>query len=636
MTCKEGDVLQAKIQETGDVRIDRSDAVAQVTLNKPPQNVLDAGMRQALMAAFDEVLADDSVASIVLAGEGAFCAGEDVRSYAQDPTGPSLPDLCARIETASKPVTAALTGTTLGAGVELALAAHYRFAQSNARVGLPEVGLGLVPRGGATQRLPRILGADGALALLLAPTPLPVTDARLDGLADDVTQTDPLKAALAHAATVPDIRPTLARRDGFSDGKAFMASIIDARKSASAFAARQAIDCVEAAQLLPAPAGLRFEGHAFDRCRTSRHSQALRHIVVAERSSGRFLPADMQSGVTTLSISGTGERITGLKIAALDAGFQVVGADTETVRNVAQIYGQALRRRRLTQEVHDARLARLGTEPGAADLIFEPQPGSDGAGISVRRGDDPPIMCALGRPPHIARAIEIRDPQTAPAATLARLAQMCRRAGRIAVPKSSMGPSAVQRLWQAYCAAADALFRQGQAPWAIDAALRHAGFAVQPFLARDMAGLDAGADDGSVPGRLVAAGRTGRAAGKGFFRYDVKGQPAGDAAVWEITGFTQSDAIGPESVAQRICAALTNEGLRLLADGVVSSAGDVDVLMIHGWGMPRDLGGPMKWADLEGLMTVRSLLADQGDAPVWQPHETLSKHIKNGTALTQG
>ncbi len=267
------------------------DGVAIVTLAHPPVNALGTEMRQGLWDVFGRIATHDQVRAVIVIAEGdLFSAGADIREFGAKPARPTLRQVFDRIEDCPHPVVAGLHGATLGGGAELALACHYRLAAPGSMIGLPEVTLGLVPGAGGTQRLPRLIGAEAALALMLGGRTISVDEARKAGLIDGIAAGHLPSVAFSFASELAQKgagpRPTRARRDGMVDGAAYLAKVTERRKALATsrfFAPKQVIDCVEAALLLPFEAGQAFEADAFDRCRTNPQSRALRHMFVAER-----------------------------------------------------------------------------------------------------------------------------------------------------------------------------------------------------------------------------------------------------------------------------------------------------------------------------------------------------------------
>lgn len=273
------------------VRFRVIEGVAVVTLEAPPVNALSQRVRAGLWEAFARIGQNADIKAAVLMATGKmFSAGADIREFGKTLAPPTLSQLCDHIETCSKPVIAALHGQALGGGAELALAAHYRLASPDARIGLPEVALGLVPGAGGTQRLPRLIGADLALQMMISTNSVDTGTGQRIGLVDGVVQGDLGSGAIAYAQNLlkqdKGVRRTRDNRLHFSDGRAHWQALSKAREALRAsplHAPERVVECVEAAALLPFEAGQAFEADAFERCLDHPQSIALRHIFVAER-----------------------------------------------------------------------------------------------------------------------------------------------------------------------------------------------------------------------------------------------------------------------------------------------------------------------------------------------------------------
>lgn len=274
------------------VRFRVLDGIAVVTLEAPPVNALSAGLRAGLWEVFSRIESNAEIKAAVLTASGRmFSAGADIREFGETPMQqPALPQLCAQIEACSKPVVVAIHGQALGGGAEVALAAHYRLGTPDARIGLPEVSLGLVPGAGGTQRLPRLVGAEIALQMMISTHSVDAGAAQRIGLIDGVVQGDLASGAIAFANRLVEQgkgpRRTCDNRTHLTDGRAHWQAIAKARASLEGnplHAPQRVVDCVEAAALLPFEAGLAFEADAFDRCIAHPQSLALRHVFMAER-----------------------------------------------------------------------------------------------------------------------------------------------------------------------------------------------------------------------------------------------------------------------------------------------------------------------------------------------------------------
>ncbi|MCF2904275.1 enoyl-CoA hydratase-related protein [Octadecabacter sp. CECT 8868] len=273
------------------VRFRVLDGVAVVTLDAPPVNALSGAMRAGLWDVFNRINSNEDIkAGVLMASGRLFSAGADIREFGGSVREPSLRQLCDHIENCAKPVVAAIQGQALGGGAELVLAAHYRLATPDARIGLPEVALGLVPGAGGTQRLPRLIGPERALQMMISTNSIDAGSAQRVGLIDGIVQGDLGSGAIAFAQGLIENgkgpRPTRANRAHMRDGRAYQAAITKARTALASnplHAPDRVVDCVEAAALLPFETAMTLESDAFERCLAHPQSLALRHVFMAER-----------------------------------------------------------------------------------------------------------------------------------------------------------------------------------------------------------------------------------------------------------------------------------------------------------------------------------------------------------------
>jgi 3-hydroxyacyl-CoA dehydrogenase len=651
------------------------EGVALITVDNPPINALSHPVRAGLLGALEAALGDPDVGAVVIQAEGrTFPAGADLRDFQARIEAPTLGEVCRAIEDCPKPVLAAIHGTALGGGLELALACHYRLAHVEAQLGLPDVALGAVPTAGASQRLPRIVGAKTALDMLISARPISAEGAMRIGLIDKVIQKNLGRAAFGSArnfvgsGTAP--RPTRARREGMRDPKAYLETV-EARRAALAEdrrdAAHKAIDLVEAALLLPFEAGLELERVSFEDLVESDQARGLRHIFLAERRTARepALAPVRARRIERIGVVGTGRLASEIARAALAARLRVtLQADDGAALAAAQARIEAglareVERGRLGAAKRDAQLAWLtaATDPealAACDLVIE---ALDGDHLDARRA----LFARLGAvtgPDTVLASATVRDGEALEACALAstrpadvmalrfsrpahhtRLVEVLRRAdaaddlgatavalahalGKVPVlPGRPPGIAApmLAALWHA----AGWLVEEGAAPIAVDAALRDYGFAEGPFEMMDRIGLDrlglADGRAGALVGRMQAQGWTGRAVGRGF-------RAQGDAAwpdalapgVAELIDALRRDlgltprVVPADEIVARCLGAMVNAGAGLVAHRIAARPSDIDVTMVLGYGFARWRGGPMEAADLGGLLALRTRLRDWG------------------------
>ncbi len=587
--------LEEMGQVTGEgfVRQDRIGSVAVLVLAHPPVNTLTGDVLGDLSLALEALAGDASLSAVILRGEGrGFSAGADIREAGLGARRAQLAALCRRIEGFARPVIAALHGPSLGAGLELALAAHYRIAHSAASLGLPEVGLGLLPGAGTTQRLPRLIGAEQALRLMLTGLPVRAPEALAMGLVDRVVAENLGEAALALADEVPPLRPTSVLMTGLRDILGFQAAVAAARSADMGNplpAPGRIIDCVEAASVLPFETGLTVEATAFEDLASGAQAQGLRHAFLAERRAlavpaevaGQTLPA-----LSAISVWGALDPAPDLVLQALTAGLRVTLCDpdrgrlTDALGRIAAGQEQAVAAGHMTEDTRDADWARLSSAllpealagadlilrtPGAPEVSLPEGPQASlgavltGAGLTVAEGKGGLAELAIG-------------PDAAPQVIL-NLAALGRRLGWRVVAAGPGGPIELG-LRLALEAAEQALLAQGTPPETLAQALAAAGFTP---LARNL----------------------------------------------------PPNPRGGQALVQTCLAALAAEGARMLTDGRARRPADIDAVALISGLMPRWLGGPMFQADQRGPLVLRADLR-RSQAPVFAVAQVLDDLIAEG------
>jgi len=568
---------------TGPVRYELDGAIAVLVIDNPPVNALGHAVRAGLVEAIGRAGQDAAVAAVVIRADGrTFPAGADISEFGKPPLEPLLPDVCAVIEACPKPVVAAIHGTALGGGLEVALGAHWRVALASARVGLPEVLLGVLPGAGGTQRVPRLIGAERALEMMISGKQLTAAQALALGLVDQVVEDDLAAAALALArklvAEGAAPRPTSERRDGMRDPVAYEQAVSAARtrhKGDRLPGPRRIVDCVEAALLLPFAQGMDFERAAFMDLVASPEAAGLRHAFFAERAAARMPEAAATPRkLDHIGVVGGGLMGAGIAYACLSAGFQVSLMDRDReglargLERIAKLQQGAVDKGRMTAERREADWARLSgvmdmAGLAGADLVIEAvfedfdvkadvlrsldqvlRPGAviatntsyldvnALAGVTARPADV--IGLHFFSPAHVMRLLEIVVADaTAPDVVATGLA-LAKRLGKVAVRSGVCDGFIGNRILTAYRQAAEYLVEDGASPAQVDRAMRGFGMPLGPFEVSDMAGLqiswarrkrmaatrDPGLRYVAIADRLCEAGRFGQSNGKGWYRYD--------------------------------------------------------------------------------------------------------------------
>lgn len=559
--------------------------VLHLIVDNPPVNALSHLVRAELDAALAEAATDPSVRAIVLRAEGrTFPAGADIAEFGHAPRPPLLPDLCDRIEACPKPVVAALHGSALGGGLELALAAHGRVAQAQARMGFPEISLGLLPGAGGTQRAPRLIGAEEALRMMLGGRPVSAPQALAMGLVDRVVEDGLPAAAEAEALALAERGaplPTSERRDGMRDVARYQQVVAAARASLSpdsrVKAAERIVDCVEAALLLPFEQGMGFERAAFEDLVATPEAAALRHLFFAERAAARFPESGAAPrALKSLAVVGAGGAEVALML--LQAGFAVTLVEpvksqlVSALEVIAAHQQEMVTAGKLTEVQRDADWARL-------------KPAMD---IQVAAQAD---MVLLAAPEHLEAVAAITTPGTP-------LAHLGKGAG-VAGPRSAdvlgvvLGPLGARL--------AEIIVAPGCAPETVATAA-----ALVRRLGRTA--VRTGAPGGIVP-RMLTAGRAAAAwlVARGMEPGEIAASliAAGIPVLIKAEPSALPKPALRDEVAARCLSAMAAEGLRLIARGVVLRPSDIDLAMILGAGFLRWQGGPMHWAETRGLLILR-------------------------------
>jgi 3-hydroxyacyl-CoA dehydrogenase len=521
--------------------------IAVLTVNNPPVNALSMAVRIALLDLVRQTDADPAVKAVVLIGaDKTFVAGADIREFGKKMEGPTGRSSMEAIEASKKPFIAALHGTALGGGLELALAAHYRVALPGAKVGLPEVNIGVIPGAGGTQRLPRLVGVEAALDLITAGKHIDAKTAQrlgvVDALVDGQMHEELLKGALAFARRiVAENRPLRRVRD--LDDKisgvdpAIFAAYREknAKKWKGLLAPWKIVDCIEAACTRPWDEAYALEDRAFFECRESPQRAALSHIFFAEREAAKIpgLPADVKAQpVRRVAVVGAGTMGGGIAMAFANSGIDVVQLEmsAEALERgrgiVRRNYETSVSRGSMAQAKADAAMARIGgtlayEELKDCDLVIEAvfedmkikqevfakldavmKPGAilatntstldiDRIGAATQR-PEAVVGTHFFSPANVMKLLEVvRGAKSAPQ-TLATAMGLAKQIGKVAVLAGNCDGFIGNRILAAYGRQADFLLEEGATPWQIDGALKAFGLPMGMFLMRDMAGLDVG------------------------------------------------------------------------------------------------------------------------------------------------
>ncbi|MBO9650185.1 MAG: enoyl-CoA hydratase/isomerase family protein [Variovorax sp.] len=515
-----------------------------VTIDNPPVNALGVDVRRGLVAAIEAAEADGNAAAVVIVGAGRnFIAGADIREFGKTPQPPSLPEVCKRIEDCNKPVVAAIHGAALGGGLEIALSAHYRLAVPSAKLGLPEVALGLIPGSGGTQRTPRLIGVKPAIELMLSGRHAGAKEALSLGLIDRLGEgADALAEGIAYAkeliaakAPVRRTRDAQALADKEASRAALEAARADtAKKSRGLFSPMKIVEAVEAALTLPFDEGMALERKLFMQCIESPQRAGLIHAFFAEREvlKAPETKAAKPRPLDSAGIVGGGTMGAGIAVSMLDAGIPVTMIERDDAQlargrvNVEKVYDGLIQKGRMTPEAKAAVMARftgstsydaLANVDIVVEAVFEEmgvkkavfaeldrvcKPGAviatntsyldiDEIAASISRPQDV-VGLHFFSPANIMKLLEIVVPAKVSADVVATGFELAKKLKKVPVRAGVCDGFIGNRILAVYRQAADHIMEDGASPYQIDQAVRDFGYPMGPFQVSDLAGGDIG------------------------------------------------------------------------------------------------------------------------------------------------
>ncbi len=663
----------AAISSVADLTVDGE--VATVTINSPPVNALSQSVRDGLKRGVEAAVANGAAKAIVIICAGrTFIAGADITEFGKPPAPPYLPDVLDLIESASKPVVAALHGTALGGGFEVALTAHYRIAVPSAKCGLPEIKLGLIPGAGGTQRLPRLVGVEKALDIILSGTPFGAREAKEWGVIDELAEERELhESALAFArrliAEHAPLKKVRDRSDKLEPARGHP-EIFEAIRKANARKFRgfeaweKAIESVRNAVDLPFDEGVLKERQMFMALLATTQSKAQRYVFFAERQTAKIAnigPDVPTKPIRSVGVIGAGTMGGGIAMNFLSAGIpvRIVETSKEALdRGVAVMrrnYENTARKGRLTMAEVEERMGKLApsldfSALAEADLVIEAvfenmdlkktvferldgvaKPGAilasntsylniDEIAAKTKRPEDVLGMHFFS-PANVMRLLEIVRGAKTSKSVLATIAGLAPKIGKVGVVVAVCHGFVGNRMLAQRQREAMKLILEGATPWDVDRVIVDFGMPMGSFAMSDLAGLDIGwsaetSKRSTIREILCEEGRRGQKTGAGFYDYDEARNPKPSAHVEEIIrDFAASKRvaqrkIGDAEILERCTYPMINEGAKILTEGKAQRASDIDIVWIYGYGWPVYRGGPMFYADTVGLKTVLDKLRD--------------------------
>jgi len=649
------------------LKISRDGDVAIVTIDNPPVNALSFHVREPLMQALVSLRDDPSIAAIVIACAGrTFVAGADITEFGKPVQQPDLRALIVTLDAIAKPTVAAIHGTALGGGLELALGCHFRVADAGAKLGLPEVKLGLLPGGGGTVRLPRLVGAVKALRMIVSGTPIGADEAHAAGLVDAVFQGDLTAHAVNFAREIArkggPFTPVRDRDDGLkeTDLAAFDAEAAAlARKARGLEAPIACTQAVRNAVTLPFDEALAAERALFVTLVASDQSRAQRHLFFAEREAAKIPGKDTpKRRIGRVGVIGAGTMGGGIAMAFANGGYPVTLLETSHealqrgLGTIEKNYAVSVTRGSLTEDAKRDRLAQFKGSTDYADLadcdliveaVFEDMAvkkevfgkldaiAKPGAILATNTSylDINEIAASISRPQdvlglhffspaNVMKLLEIVRAERTASDALASVVDMARRIGKVAVVVGVCHGFVGNRMLAARGSESEALLLEGATPRQIDKAFTDFGWPMGPFQMGDLAGLDIGWRNRKARGltaviadTLCEQGRFGQKTGRGFYLYEAGARAAVPDP--EVEALIRDKAvergiapreISADEIIERTLYPMVNEGAKILEEKIAARASDIDVVWVNGYGFPIGKGGPMFWAGLEGAARI--------------------------------
>ena len=647
-------------------KLEVKDNIAILTLNSPPVNALSAPVREGLDKGIRQAIKDSRVDAIILICTGrTFIAGADISEFGKEPKGPSLFEVQDELENSPKPIIAAIHGTALGGGLEVALTCHYRIAVPSAKCGLPEVSLGLLPGAGGTQRLPRLVGVEQALKMVTSGIHLSADKCLKSGLIDKLANEGQLmddsilfaKEILSEnkpLRKVRDINEKVEAARGneelFSD---FRKSI--ARKTRGFLAPEYNIQCIEAAVNQSFDEGIKIEKDLFLKLITGNQSAAQRYFFFSQRQVAKIpdIPKETEKKeIKEIGIIGAGTMGGGIAMNFANAGLPVTIIEQSQERLdkgigiIRKNYENTASKGRITiQDVEhrmslisgDVSMEALSNKDMIIEAVFENMElkkeifsklntiAKQGAILATNTSglDINEIASTTNRPEsviglhffspaNVMKLLEVVRGEKTSKEVIATSMAMAKSIGKVAALVGVCPGFVGNRILAQRQREANKLILEGALPWDIDNALFDFGFPMGPFAMSDLAGLDIGWNKETSRGetireKLCEGGRFGQKSGKGFYTYDENRNKSPDPEVEDlIKTFAQEKqiktrSIEKEEILQRCLYPMINEGFKILEEGMAIRASDIDIVWINGYGWPVYEGGPMFYGNQIGF-----------------------------------
>jgi len=658
------------------VRLEHDGDTALIFIDNPPVNASSAAVRQGLAAALAEVSRDEGISGVVILGAGrSFIAGSDIKEFGKALPPPELPEVLAAIEACPWPVIAAIHGAALGGGYELALTCDWRIAVPEAVVGLPEVGLGMIPGAGGTQRLPRLVGLPRGIELITSARRVPAPEALALGMIDALAETDLRAEAIAFLKCKGKRLASQMPPPPASGTEIEAAANTALAKGKGRDCVVQAIAAIRLIETTPVAEALVMERAAFQRLRVGEEASALRYNFFAERAAAKPPVAAEPLPVASVGVVGAGTMGAGIAGVVLAAGLKVILIDSDEAAlararsSIETTLGDLERLGKLGKASAAERLAGLNTGPvldalADVDLVIEAvfEDLAVKTEVIARLGkvlretailatntsylDIEQLATASGRaerflglhffaPVPRMKLLEIVQCAATDPAVLASGFALAKAIGKLPVPARPGEGFIGNRIYARYRAQCEYALDDGALPQEIDAAATGLGFAMGLFAVSDISGLDiawrlrqskAANRDAreryvTIPDAVCELGRLGRKTQAGWYDYDGAGKPVPSPVVTELVKANaarhQRPAPNGKAIAEAILGAIVNEAALLVEAGIARSAQDIDVVLVNGYGFARHKGGPLFQAARMPPERVQAIIERAEQAAGW-------------------
>ena len=673
--------------------------VGYVTLSNPPVNAIGQALRMGLLEAVRWAERGRLDRVIVLGAGDIFAAGADAKEFDAPPQEPHLPEVLNAIDESVVPWIAAIEGVALGGGAEIAMACRMRIMAPGARIGLPEVTLGVIPGAGGTARLPRLVGLQKAVEIITTGKPIGAQEACSAGLVHTV-EDDPIEAAfLVNSEALGCIVPTWEYHAPAHDADLFrMARENLQAKMPGQDAPVRALEVIEAGLALPFHEALAHERRVFLELKTGSQAKALRHLFFAQRAAKA--PVHLKGSAFEVQhavVVGGGTMGAGIAYALLSSGLRVTVLEADAAGfkraedNIGKIIEASLTRgmidaaraadlrSRLTlsTQYSQAATAQLAIEAAFEDMAVKHEilgkldavlPADAVLATNTSYLDinemaaplmDPTRVIGLHffAPAHIMKLLEIVQGAQSSDRAIAVGYALAKRLGKVPVLAGVCDGFIGNRILARYREAADTVFMDGSTPWEVDDAMIEFGYAMGPYEAQDLSGLDIAYANRQrqaptrdpkrryipIADRMIELGKLGRKTSAGWYRYPGGGGKVEDPIVADLaieeahfSGLTRTDYSGQE-ICQRLVLAMINEAADILDAGIAQSAADIDLVTVFGYGFPRWRGGLMHYADSLGVETIvaKIEILAQEDPVAWKVSPLLRRCADAGQSLAE-